>query len=150
MTTLLLCPRCGASHNGDEEQCVLCYRPVPASAVLSLASSDRLIRITKKVIDGFIDRLVVDGQIFERAHARIRLIWTTRGRGRHEHLEGMGTDLREANIDLLRKICVFEMRELLGCHEGPKSPTDWNLRHGKARGVNLEDWIDGEEEKEGS
>lgn len=102
----------------------------------------------RKIRDGHVDQLVVGGQVFERDHRRISKAWTTRGRGRHEHLEGMGTDLREANINLLEKICVFEMRELLGCHEGPKSPTDWNLRHRKARGMNLEDWIDGEIEKE--
>ena len=137
MNRLLRCPGCGAFHNGDQKECVLCYRPRPAAPVLSLASIDRLIRITQKVLDGFVDRLVIDGQVFERDHARIRLVWTTRGHGRHEHLEGIGEDLRKANIDLLYKICLFEMRELLGCHEGPKSPTDWNLRHRKSRGVNF-------------
>lgn len=154
MTTLLLCPRCGASHNGDEEECVLCYRATPASTEaspvrhLTAADMDRTRDIWSKIASGFVDRLVIDGQVFERNRGWIYPHWLTRGRGRHKHLEGMGTDLRKANIDLLEKICVFEMRELLGCHEGPKSPTDWNLRHRKARGMNLEDWIDGEIEKE--
>lgn len=143
MTRLLRCPRCSAFHNGDEKECVLCYRPTPASTEaspvrhLTVEHMDRARYNLSKIAKGFVDRLIVDGQVFERDHGRIFWHWATRGRGRHEHIEGIGTDLREANIDLLYKICLFEMRELLGCHEGPKSPTDWNLRHGKARGVNF-------------
>ncbi len=155
MTRLFRCPRCSAFHNGDEKECVLCYRPTPASTEaspvrhLTIEHMDRARDRMNKIANGFVDRLVVDDQVFERDRSRIFLHWTTRGRGRHEHLEGIGTDLREANINLLHKICVFEIRELLGCYEGPKSPTDWNLRHRKSRGVNMEEWTDGEEEKEG-
>lgn len=149
MTRFLRCPECGAFHNGDEKECVLCYRPDPYIEAFSVPAYMALFESQRKIRDGHVDRLIVDGQVFERDHRRISMAWTTRGRGRHEHLEGIGEDLRKANIDLLHKICVFEMRELLGCHEGPKSLTDWNLRHRKSRGVNLEDWIDDEKEKEG-
>lgn len=135
MTKLLQCPRCSALHNGEEKECVLCFRPDPFVPAFSVPAYMALFESQRKIRDGHIDRLIVDGQLFERDHSRISMAWTTRGRGRHEHVEGIGTDLREANIDLLYKICLFEIRELLGCHQGPKSPTDWNLRHGKARGV---------------
>lgn len=155
MDRLLRCPCCGGFHNGDDKECVLCFRPEIATVQstlrrLDLDAVERARRNWNKIAKGFVDRIVLDGQVFERDRGWLFPHWVARGTGRHKHIEGLGSDLREANIDLLYKICRFEIRELLGCHEGPKSPTDRNLRHRKARGINFGGLIHDEKEEEGA
>lgn len=120
---------------------MLCYRPewspIPFPEVMPLTVTcvTEELRNWRKQVDGYVDKILFEGHVFERSHARIFNVWTVRGLGRCQDVEGIGADLRAAYIDLLHKIVVFEMRELLGCDDAPRSLTDWNLRHGQARGV---------------